>query len=126
MARKTIGYDQLEWTCPRCGSKNPGTQKTCVTCGGPQPQETAFTQGAGQPLIQGSETEKIAGAKADVHFPFCGTRNPSDAKVCSQCGVDLTGASARPTGQVIGAFSATQVPPVKCPNCGQLNPPTLT
>lgn len=126
MARKTIGYVKLEWTCPRCGSKNPGPQKTCNSCGGPQPQETAFTQGAGQPIIQGQEAEQIAQTAADIHCPFCGTRNPSDAKICSQCGGDLTGAAARPTGQVLGAFSAMAAPEVKCPNCGQPNPATAT
>ncbi len=122
MARKTIGYVKLEWICPRCGSKNPGPQKTCSTCGGPQPQETAFTQGAGQPIIQGQEAEPIARAGADVHCPFCGARNPGDTKICSQCGGDLIGAVKRSTGQVLGAYSATPGPEVTCPNCGQPNP----
>jgi len=121
MARKTVGYVKLEWTCPRCGSKNPGPQKTCRTCGGPQPQETAFTLGAGQPVITGEEAEKIAAQKADIHCPYCGTRNPGDAGACVQCGGDLTGGAARPSGQVLGAYSQA-APEVKCPACGKLNP----
>lgn len=126
MARKTVGYVKLEWTCPRCGSKNPGPQKTCSTCGGPQPQETAFTQGAGQPIITSEDAEKIASQAADIHCPFCGTRNAGNATVCSQCGGDLKGGAARPTGEVMGAYSQAAAPEVKCPNCGQLNPATET
>lgn len=126
MARKTIGFVKLEWTCPNCGSKNPGPQRTCLTCGGPQPTEAAFTAGAGQPLIQGEEAEKIAASAADIHCPFCGTRNPADASVCSQCGGDLKGGVARPTGQVLGAYSPEPAPDVTCPNCGQPNPAAAT
>ncbi len=126
MARKTIGFVKLEWTCPNCGSKNPGPQKTCLTCGGPQPVETAFTPGSGQPLIQGEEAEKIAAQAADIHCPFCGTRNPSGAAVCSQCGGDLKGGAARPAGQVLGAYSPEPAPEVTCPNCGQPNPAAAT
>lgn len=126
MARKTVGYVKLEWTCPNCGSKNPGTQKTCLTCGGPQPVETAFTAGAGQPLIQGEEAEKIAQAAPDIHCPFCGTRNPASAEVCSQCGGDLKGGAVRPSGQVLGAYSQETAPEVTCPNCGQPNPAAAT
>jgi ribosomal protein L40E len=126
MARKTIGYVKLEWTCPNCGSKNPGPQKTCLTCGGPQPAETAFTAGAGQALIQGEEAEKIAAQAADIHCPFCGARNPTGSAVCSQCGGDLKGGAVRPTGQVLGAYSQEPAPEIMCPNCGQPNPPTAT
>jgi ribosomal protein L40E len=126
MARKTLGYVKLEWTCPNCGSKNPGPQKTCLTCGGPQPVETAFNAGAGQPLIQGEEAEKIAAQGADIHCPFCGARNPANAAVCSQCGGDLKGGVARPAGQVLGAFTPEPAPEVTCPNCGQPNPAAAT
>lgn len=126
MARKTVGFVKLEWTCPNCGSKNPGPQKTCLTCGGPQPAETAFTAGAGQSLIQGEEAEKIAAQSADIHCPFCGTRNPAGAAVCSQCGGDLKGGAARPSGQVLGAYSQEPAPEVTCPNCGQPNPAAAT
>ncbi len=126
MARKTVGYVKLEWTCPNCGSKNPGPQKTCSTCGGPQPIDTAFSASAGQPLIEGEEAEKIASYGADVHCPFCGTRNPASATVCSQCGGELKGGAARPTGQVLGAYSQEAAPEVACPNCGQPNPAAAT
>jgi len=42
MSQETVGYVQLEWTCKRCGSKNPGTQKTCANCGNPMSEQDQF------------------------------------------------------------------------------------
>ena len=122
MAKKQLGFVEMEWVCPRCGSKNPGPQKTCTNCGGPQPQDVKFQQREGQQLIKGDEAEKIAGAAPDVHCSFCGTRNKADALVCIQCGADLKGATKREAGEVVGAFSSAPVPDRPCPTCGQLNP----
>ena len=33
MPQETVGYVKLEWTCKRCGSKNPGTTRICAACG---------------------------------------------------------------------------------------------
>lgn len=122
MAKKILGYVEMEWICPRCGVKNPGTQKTCAACGGPQPGDTKFQQREGQPLIKGEEAEKIAQARPDVHCGFCGARNPWDAKVCVQCGADLKAAQTRTSGEVVGAFSSAPTPDRPCPSCGQMNP----
>ena len=124
MTRKTLGYVELEWTCPNCGNKNPGTQRTCQTCGSPQPTDVSFEQGERQELI--TDAAKIEAAKAgpDIHCGFCGARNPAGTTICKQCGADLKHGSKRVSGQVVGAFKtgpATQVP---CPSCGALNPDT--
>jgi ribosomal protein L40E len=122
MARKSLGYVQLEWTCPRCGGKNPGPQKTCLSCGGPQPDDVQFQQSQGQEMVTGEAAEEIAKKSADIHCGFCGTRNPSDAVVCSQCGGNLEEGAKRAAGQVLGAFKDEPVPEINCPNCNQPNP----
>ena len=102
MTRKTLGYVELEWTCPNCGTQNPGLQKTCKSCGSPQPENVQFHAPAQQELL--TDAQKIAQAEkgADFHCPYCNTRNPADATVCSQCGGDLTGAAQRASGMVVG------------------------
>jgi hypothetical protein len=126
MARKTVGYVELEWTCPNCGGKNPGAAKACQACGAPQPAEVQFQQAQKQELL--TDEQKISQAKkgADIHCPYCGTRNPADAQVCAQCGGDLKEGAKHTSGTVIGAF-ANQTGPVKqvpCPSCATLNPAT--
>jgi DNA-directed RNA polymerase subunit RPC12/RpoP len=125
MARETIGYSKLEWVCPNCGGKNPGPQKTCTTCGAPQPENVQFQAPEQDVLVDNSEGEK-AKAGTDIHCPYCGTRNAAGTKICSQCGGDLTGASKRVEGQVVGAYQNAPVPEVKCPACGSANPATAT
>lgn len=126
MTEKKLGYVELEWTCPRCGSKNPGPQKTCGACGAPQPKDVKFEQRERQELI--SDAAKIEAAKKgpDIHCPYCGTRNSADAKVCIQCGGDLKGGEQRVSGQVVGAYSSQPKPvqQIPCPNCGASNPDT--
>ncbi len=56
MPQETLGYVKLEWTCPKCRTRNPGTEKTCVSCGAPQPQEVQFEQAQGQ---QASHDENL-------------------------------------------------------------------
>ena len=91
MARKPIGYTKLIWICPNCQTRNPGTEKTCVTCGSPQPIDVSFIQADREDLINKEEDILRAKRGADIHCPYCGTRNAADAKICSQCGGDLTG-----------------------------------
>ena len=126
MPQKTLGYVELEWTCPNCNSKNPGPQKTCASCGAPQPAGVAFEQVEHAELV--SEAEKIEAAKKgpDIHCPYCSARNPGDAKVCAQCGGDLSSGEKRAAGQVMGAYSqeARPVEQIPCPNCGTANPDT--
>jgi hypothetical protein len=124
MSRRKVGYVELEWNCPNCGGKNPGSVKTCRACGGPQPEDVQFDQAQGATLIE--DEEKISRAKKgpDVHCPYCGTRNLGDATTCVQCGGDLSEGARRAAGRVIGAFAtqAGPLPPVACPSCGTENP----
>jgi len=122
MPQETIGYTELEWTCQYCGTRNPGMQKVCSGCGAAMSKDQKFEAPAQQTLI--TDQEKLAQAKAgpDVTCPFCGVRNLSSAKVCKNCGGDLSGAEARAKGEVVGAFSAAPAPDVKCSFCGTMNP----
>jgi ribosomal protein L40E len=88
MSQEVLGYVKMEWVCPKCNSRNPGPQKTCIGCGAPQPPDVQFQQAEQQQLI--TDQAEIAQAQAgpDIHCPFCGTRNPAGAKTCSQCGGD--------------------------------------
>jgi hypothetical protein len=119
--RRTLGYIQNEWTCPNCGTRNKGGTKTCENCGAPQPENVQFDLPSEQKFVTGEDQIKSAQAGADIHCPFCGTRNPATAETCSQCGGDLTGGRAREAGRIM------QAPPpqpkiVKCDNCGVENP----
>jgi ribosomal protein L40E len=122
MVKKTLGYVELEWTCPRCGSRNPGPDKTCNGCGAPQPDDVEFEQAAQEELVTEEKAIKRAKAGPDVHCAYCGARNRADAEICTQCGADLTEAEARVSGQVVGAHRREPVPDVACPACGALNP----
>jgi ribosomal protein L40E len=119
---KELGYVELEWTCPTCKTRNPGTVKVCAGCGAAQPQDVKFETPAQAELIQ--DKDKLAQAKAgpDIHCAFCGARNPAGAKTCHQCGADLTEGKARATGQVVGAYDPNAPKEVKCLACGMLNP----
>lgn len=122
MARKTIGYTELEWTCPYCGARNPGTAEKCQTCNAPMPDDVQFEQPAAETLI--TEEGKIARAEAgpDIHCPFCGARNPAGTTQCQQCMAELGEGTRREKGRVIGAHRAEPAPDVACPYCGAMNP----
>lgn len=122
MVKKTVGYVKLEWTCPRCGTRNPGPNKFCTGCGAPQPKDIQFEQASQEKLIE--DEAELARAKAgpDVHCPYCGSRNPAGAKFCGACGGDLAGAQARQAGRVVGAFQPGPAAPIICPSCGTQNP----
>ena len=124
MVKKTVGHVRLEWTCPRCGSKNPGPQKTCGSCGAPQPEDVKFEQPAQEKLVSDEEEIKRATAGPDVHCPYCDARNLAGAETCTQCGGDLTNATARAAGQVMGAHRDKAAKDVACPSCGAMNPAT--
>ena len=121
MPQETLGYVEMEWTCQRCGTKNPGLQETCKACGAAMPVEQQFEKPAEGQLI--TDKEKIEQAKkgADIHCPFCGARNTGDAKVCVNCGGDLTKGQKREAGQVVGAYAPQTNVKVKCPACGTEN-----
>ncbi len=123
MAKKSLGYVELEWTCPNCSTKNPGTQKTCLSCGMPQPEDVQFEQPAQEEII--SDEKKLAEAKAgpDIHCYYCGSRNAATATACTQCGADLSEGAKRSSGQVLGAHKDKPAAPVTCPACGTENAP---
>lgn len=126
MAKQTVGYVELEWTCPNCGNRNPGTAIKCVTCGNPQPDDAQFEAGASGELL--TDEQKIARAKAgpDIACPYCGTRNLSTAERCKQCSGDLKGGEKREAGRVVGAYRPGAAPPVTCSSCGAQNPAAAT
>lgn len=126
MAKKELGYVELEWKCPQCETMNPGPQKFCSGCGAMQPQGVSFQQKAEEKLI--TDKAEIARAKAgpDVHCAFCGARNPATAKRCTQCGASLETATARESGKVLGGHRDQAAAPVACPQCGTLNPATAS
>ncbi len=123
MAQKTLGYIELEWTCKRCGTKNPGTQRTCSNCGAPMEEQDAFQAPAEAKLIEDEAQLAAAQAGADIHCPYCGARNPAGAGECVQCGGDLKEGAQRQSGQVVGAFQeGAAAPPLICPACDSPNP----
>ena len=124
MARKSIGYVKLAWTCPHCESENHGPRKFCNGCGAPQPEDVEFHQAAQEVLL--TDEAEIARAKAgpDTHCPYCRARNPGDASFCSACGGSLEGGDARTSGAVLGAHRKDKQLDVECPACGTLNPAT--
>lgn len=124
MARKQVGFVELQWKCPRCGSLNPGPKQVCVNCGAPQPKDVKFEQAPRQELIKDEAEKAKAAAGPDIHCPYCGTRNPAGSKVCKQCGGDLSEGALREAGQVVGAYSFGPPTTIKCPRCGTENPDT--
>src|SRR5215210_8459287 len=119
--RRTLGYVQNEWTCPSCSTRNKGGTKTCENCGAPQPENVQFELPSEQKFVTDEESINVAKAGADIHCPFCGTRNPATAKTCSQCGGDLIEGKARESGRLMQA-PPPQLKIVKCDNCGTDNP----
>ena len=119
--RRTLGYVQNEWTCPNCQTRNKGSVKTCENCGAPQPENVQFELPSEQKFVTDEASVSVAKAGADIHCPFCGTRNPATAKTCSQCGGDLLEGKARESGRLMQK-PAAQPKTVKCDNCGTDNP----
>jgi ribosomal protein L40E len=121
MARKTVGYTELEWTCPFCGARNPGTAEKCLVCQAPMPDDVQFEQPAAETLI--TDEAKIGRAEAgpDIHCPFCGARNPAGVTQCQQCMAELGEGTRREKGRVVGAHRDQPAPDVACPYCGAMN-----
>lgn len=122
MPQEELGYVELEWTCKNCGTRNPGSRKTCISCGAAIGTQGKFELPVQQALIQDAEKIKQAQVGPDIACPYCGTLNPATATSCKQCGGDLKGAQARVKGGTLGAFTDAPQPEVKCQNCGTLNP----
>jgi ribosomal protein L40E len=121
MAEKDLGYVELEWTCPSCEARNPGSATKCKQCGASMPADTKFDLGAEEQLV--TDKDKIAAAKAgpDIYCAYCGTRNAATAKVCRQCSAALAEGTARQAGGVVGAYSDKPALPLICPSCGAEN-----
>jgi ribosomal protein L40E len=115
------GFVELEWVCPNCDSRNKGSKKTCENCGAPQPANVKFQRAVEEKLVTDEKSIQAAKAGADIHCGFCGTRNPANAKTCSQCGGDIKEGMARQAG---GSLQAAPAVPktVVCKNCGTENP----
>ncbi len=123
MARKTLGYSRMVWTCPNCSTRNPGNKKLCTGCGAHQPKDVAFEQASQEELVSDAQEIEKAKAGADIHCPFCGTRNPAGAATCSQCHGDLKEGARRQSGRVVGKFRSEPAAKIKCPACGTENEP---
>lgn len=120
MARKSKGFIELEWTCPNCDTRNRGSLKTCMNCGAPQPDDVQFEAPVEREFVSDDKAAELRKRGADIHCGFCGTRNPSDATTCSQCGADLSEGVARASGREIQAPAGPKT--VACTNCGAENP----
>ena len=123
MARKTLGFVPLIWECPFCKTQNPGPIKSCTSCGAPQPDDVEFLQVDEEKFnfIKDEALIRMAKAGPDIHCPYCGTRNPGTAKLCSKCGGDLSlGGKTRATGQRVRTTAETtaneQVPASTAPS----------
>ena len=58
MTKKELGYVEMQWTCPNCGTINPGISRTCQQCGAAQPEDVQFEQAAGAMLRQARASSK--------------------------------------------------------------------
>jgi predicted nucleic acid-binding Zn ribbon protein len=124
MAKKRLGYVDLEWTCPACGNRNMGTTKTCASCGAAMPEDADFALPTAQQVDTSAETAAQVASGPDVLCPYCGARNRGDAQECVQCGGDLSDAARRKTGAVVGALATGPASEIACPHCGAKNPAT--
>lgn len=120
MARRRKGFIELEWTCPNCETRNRGFDKACASCGAPQPDDVQFEAPAEKKMVDEEKARELEKRGADIHCGFCGTRNPSTAKTCSQCGGDLSEGMARKAGREID-MSVKAPTKVTCENCGAEN-----
>jgi ribosomal protein L40E len=122
MSQKELGYVELEWTCPVCKTRNPGTQTTCSGCGAAQPDNVQFETPVAAAMAEDQAKIERAKTGPDIHCGFCGARNPATAKTCRQCGADLTAGKAREAGKVVGAYAPDAGAVVHCEACGMENP----
>lgn len=125
MSQRSLGFVELEWECPNCGSRNPGPATQCITCGAAQPKDVQFVQPAEERIV--TDAEKIARARIgpDIHCGYCGTRNRADAVNCRQCGGEMAAGDVRTAGRVLGAHRDQPQPPVACLACGSENPAAM-
>ncbi len=123
MAKETLGYVRLQWTCPNCSTKNLGSDRFCANCGAPQPEDVEFEQASQEELLANEEEINRAKAGPDVHCYYCGSRNRPEAAHCTQCGADLSQATKRTAGTVLGGYHSEPAEQIICPSCGTPNEP---
>lgn len=114
MARKTLGFVPLIWQCPFCETQNPGPIKTCTSCGAPQPEDVEFKTVDEEEFnfIKDEALIRMAKSGPDIHCPYCGTRNLGTAKLCSNCGGDLSlGGKVRKAGVKVESVAEKEAPP---------------
>lgn len=121
MPQETVGYVELEWTCVHCGTKNAGTKQTCGECGAPMSDSQKFELPVQQTLITDKDVIAKAETGPDINCPYCGTRNVAGSTKCSHCSGELTSATAREKGDLLGAFQSAPQPDIKCRYCGTMN-----
>ncbi len=121
MTKKSLGYVELEWTCPNCGGRNRGQDEVCIHCGAAQPENVTFHQPAEEKIITDAKVVERAKIGPDIHCAYCGTRNPGDAATCANCGADLAEGSKRESGKIVGAHRDQPAADIKCQYCGTLN-----
>jgi hypothetical protein len=119
MTQKELGYVELEWTCKRCGTINPGMNRVCTNCGAPVSQEDKFELPEQQELI--TDKAKLDEAKSGpaIQCPYCNVLNPAGTVNCVHCGGDIQAGLARQVGEVLGAYNPNAVPDKPCPFCNQ-------
>ena len=119
MTKKELGYVELEWTCKRCNTKNPGMNRVCTNCGAPISLDDKFELPDQQELI--TDKEKLEEAKKGpaIQCPYCNVLNSAGATICIQCGGDIQAGLARQAGEVLGAHETGLVPDKPCPFCNQ-------
>jgi rubrerythrin len=119
MTQKELGYVELEWTCKRCGTVNPGMNRACSNCGAPISEDDKFELPDQQELL--TDKAKLEEAKSGpaIQCPYCSTLNPAGTVSCIQCGGDIQAGLARQAGEVLGAYHPDAVPDKPCPFCSQ-------
>ena len=119
MARKTLGFIPLIWECPYCETQNPGPIKTCTSCGAPQPDDVEFLRVDEEKFnfIKDEALIRMAKAGPDIHCPYCGTRNPAGAELCSNCGgeINIKGKVVRDTGEQVRTVTESKLEPQETP-----------
>lgn len=121
MARKSIGYVKLAWTCERCDGENPGPRHFCNACGAPQPPGVEFHQPIGAVFLTKPDEIEAAKVGADIHCPYCDARNPATSTFCGACGGSLAEGEKRVAGKILGAPNTGEALPNICPSCGTHN-----
>lgn len=123
MAQKIVGYREMVWTCPNCGAKNPGSSRTCKSCGAAMGEDVNFEQQTSAEMLTDQNVIEKAKQGPDVYCAYCGNRNPAGSKTCLRCGADLSEGHEREHGTEhsahIGEHEHAEA--VICPACGTAN-----